>query len=292
MTTVVQGVAVGEDVTPRCHRWTEDDALLYAVGVGGGSDELGFTTENTRGEPLRVLPTFAVVLGQAEHGVGGALRAIGSLQLETYLHGEQTMELRRALPTSGEVEVTGRVTAIYDKGSGAVVVSESEATDRASGEVMARLRSAVFARGAGGFGGDRGPKRVPAAPQGRPPDQVVTARTSANQALLYRLSGDRNPLHTDPAAARAAGFERPVLHGLCTFGFAGRALLHAVAGGDPGRCRRMHARFVDPVYPGEELVTMIWRRDDGSADFVVEADGRTVVDDGRFELGSTPEGPP
>jgi acyl dehydratase len=167
------------------------------------------------------------------------------------------------IPPEGAVRTTGRIAGIYDKGSGAVVETESESRDVKTGELCFRTKSSVFLRGEGGFGGDRGPSGPRNVPPGRRPDHEVTYATRPDQALLYRLSGDFNPLHSDPEFARRAGFPRPILHGLCTYGFTGRALLHSLCGSDPGRFRSMEGRVSQPVFPGEALTVQMWV--DGSA---------------------------
>jgi len=196
------------------------------------------------------------------------------------VHAEQAFELHRPLSAEGSVRATSKVTGIYDKGSGALVVSEATAVDPATGETVITSRSSAFIRGAGGFGGDRGPRDDWAQP-GRAPDHQVTYTTRPEQALIYRLSGDRNPLHSDPTFAARAGFERPILHGLCTYGVTGRALLHALAGSDPARFASMSGRFSSPVLPGEPLTVSIWAGD-GSAMFrTTKDDGTVVIDRGR-----------
>ncbi|WP_326823767.1 MaoC family dehydratase [Streptosporangium sp. NBC_01756] len=259
--------------------WTSAETLLYAVGVGAGLGdplrELPFTTENSAGVRQRVLPTFAVLAAQAPIG-----RSLGDFNPAMLVHAEQAFELRRELPPEGRVRVTGTVTGIYDKGSGALVTSETNAVDPETGDRLITSRSSVFIRGEGGFGGERGPRDEWAEPD-RAPDHKVTCPTRPEQALLYRLSGDRNPLHSDPAFAARAGFERPILHGLCTYGITGRALLHTVADSDPARFTSMSGRFSSPVFPGEPLTVSIWV-DGGTALFrTVKDDGTVVIDRGR-----------
>jgi acyl dehydratase len=270
--------AVGVDSAPYDRSWTSKDALLYAVGVGAGVGdplaELPFTTENSEGMPQRVLPTYAVLLAQ----VPGA-RRIGDFD-PALVHAEQAFELRGPLPAEGTVRATARVTGIYDKGKGALVVSESTAVDPATGEVLITSRASAFIRGEGGFGGDRGPRDDWALPD-REPDHRVTYPTRPEQALVYRLSGDRNPLHSDPAFAARAGFARPILHGLCTYGVAGRALLHAMAGSDPARFASMSGRFSSPVVPGESLTTEIWAEGEDALFRTAKEDGTVVIDRGR-----------
>jgi acyl dehydratase len=271
--------AIGVESAPHDRSWTSKDALLYAVGVGAGIDdpldELAFTTENSGGISQQVLPTYAVLLAQ----VPGA-RRIGDFDPAMLVHAEQAFELHRPLPAEGTVRATSKVTGIYDKGSGALVVSESTAVDPETGEPVITSRGSAFIRGEGGFGGDRGPRDDWTVPD-RKPDHQVTYLTRPEQALVYRLSGDRNPLHADPAFAARAGFDRPILHGLCTYGVTGRALLHTLAGSDPARFASMSGRFSSPVVPGESLTVSIWA-DGGAALFrTTKEDGTVVIDRGR-----------
>jgi len=172
------------------------------------------------------------------------------------------------------------ITGIYDKGSGAVVVTETTASDETSGEGLWTTSSSAFIRGEGGWGGDRGPSSNVAAPE-KEPDHVVVYPTRTDQALLYRLSGDHNPLHSDPKFAAMAGFDRPILHGLCSFGFTGRALLHSLCGSDPDRFVSMAARFSKPVMPGDELTVSIWELGDGNAYFRTATPAGIVIDAGQ-----------
>jgi acyl dehydratase len=271
--------AIGVESAPHDRSWTSKDALLYAVGVGAGIgdplNELPFTTENTEGVDQQVLPTYAVLLAQ----VPGA-RQIGDFDPAMLVHAEQSFVLHKPLPAAGSVRATSKVTGIFDKGSGALVVSEATAVDPATGETVITSRGSAFIRGEGGFGGDRGPRDDWAEP-GRAPDHEVTYVTRPEQALTYRLSGDRNPLHSDPRFAARAGFDRPILHGLCTYGVVGRALLHALAGSDPSRFTSMSGRFSSPVFPGESLTVSIWA-DEGTALFrAAKDDGTIVIDRGR-----------
>ncbi|MBB2748910.1 UNVERIFIED_ORG: acyl dehydratase [Microbispora rosea subsp. rosea] len=271
---------IGVESAPHERSWTSADTLLYALGVGAGTEELAFTTENSAGIRQRVLPTFAVLAAQAPTG-----RRLGDFDPAMLVHAEQAFELHGELPAAGRVRTTSTVTGIYDKGSGALVTTEARAADAESGELLITSRSSVFIRGEGGFGGERGPRDEWAEP-GRPPDHTVTYETRSDQALLYRLSGDRNPLHSDPTFAARAGFPRPILHGLCTYGITGRALLHAVAGSDPARFAAMSGRFSKPVYPGEPLTVSIWlstrTSDDGATALfrTAKEDGTVVIDRG------------
>jgi acyl dehydratase len=279
----IDPTAVGAESGPTEAYWTSKDCLLYAIGVGCGTDELAFTTENTSGVDQQVLPTFACVAVASERITankgGNAFAKMGSFNPAMLVHGEQGITLHTPLPTEAEISVSGKITGIYDKGSGAVITSDSVAVDRKTGDPLFTSRSSVFIRGEGGFGGDRGPSAAKF-DDSRKPDEVVTYQTRPDQALTYRLSGDRNPLHSDPAFAKMGGFDRPILHGLCSFGFTGRALLHAVCGSDPSRFLSMDARFSKPVLPGDELTISIWI-DGNTANFRTErAPGETVIDNG------------
>jgi acyl dehydratase len=275
--------AVGTKGEPGQRSWSSKDALLYAIGVGAGAAdpfaELEFTTENTKDVTQRVLPTMAVVL-QAPGG--NAMRNIGTFNPAMLVHGEQGVTLHREIPVEGTLEAVSEITAIYDKGKGAVIVTEAKSTLADTGEPLFDLRSSVFIRGEGGFGGDRGPSGAQNAPPERAPDHEITYQTRIDQALLYRLNGDRNPLHSDPSFAAMGGFDKPILHGLCTYGFTGRALLHGLCGGDPARFRSVDGRFSSPVMPGEALTIRMWVVGDGDAVFqTCGDDGRVVIDAGR-----------
>jgi acyl dehydratase len=276
---------IGVAGEPTLRSWTSKDALLYAVGVGAGlGDPLGeleFTTENTEGLPQRVLPTYGVLIAQ-----GFTTRRLGDFDPAMVVHAEQAFELHRQLPVEGTVQVTPRVTGIFDKGSGALVVTESVAVDATTGEPLVTIRSSAFIRGEGGYGGDRGPSDGWTSPH-RTPDHLVTYPTRPEQALIYRLSGDRNPLHADPKFAARGGFERPILHGLCSYGVVGRALLHTVCGSDPARFLAMSGRFTHPVYPGESLEVSIWLPEDDSHEALFQAStegGPVVIDHGRLRF--------
>jgi acyl dehydratase len=245
--------------------------------VGAGTDELAFTTENSKDIPQRVLPTFAVIIG----GGGAPFDKVGSFNPAMLVHGEEGIELLGEIPPEGEIESVGTVSAIWDKGKGAVVEMTSESTLVATGEPLLRTRMSAFIRGEGGFGGERGPSASLEIPS-RDPDHQVEYATAPDQALLYRLSGDRNPLHSDPSFAQMGGFEKPILHGLCTYGFTGRALLHSLCDGDPSRFKSMDGRFSRPVYPGDSLRVAMWV-DGNECIFQTRNQGGDVVfDQGRM----------
>ena len=271
---------VGVPSDPVEKRWDVDDVLRYALGVGAGAEdpttELAFTTENTGGVALRALPTFAVLVAAARTG-----RRLGDFDPALLVHAEQAVELHAPLPTAGRAHVVATVTGIHDKGSGALVTTENVVTDAESGTRLVTSRGSTFIRGEGGFGGERSPSE-PWEPPAGAPDHEVRYRTRPDQALHYRLTGDRNPLHSDPAFAARGGFARPILHGLCTYGFTGRALLHALCDGEPERFVAMSGRFSRPVLPGDELVVSIWRTAENTALFrTATGDGTVVIDRGR-----------
>lgn len=273
--------AVGATGDPRTISWNSKDALLYAVGIGAGQADLPFTTENTKDTAQVVFPTFAVVAGSGTGGGGrSAMSQIGSFNFALLVHGSQAITLHRPIPVEAEAVTQDKVVAMYDKGKAAVVVMENE-VKTVDGEPLWNTRSSVFIRGEGGWGGDRGPS----GPQNEPPADTapsheITLQTSPDQAFVYRLSGDRNPLHTDPSFAAIGGFDRPILHGLCSYGFTGRALLGALADNDVARFHHIEGRFSSPVMPGDALTVRIWRTADGEAVFTTSVGDRVVIDQG------------
>ncbi|MDD3651967.1 MaoC/PaaZ C-terminal domain-containing protein [Immundisolibacter sp.] len=264
------------------------DSQLYALAVGLGADptdlrQLPFVYEK---DP-QALPTQAVVLGYPGLWMKDPGTGIDWVRL---VHAEQGLTLHRPLPASGEVIGRTRVVGINDKGpgKGAIVYSQRTLHDAESDELIATLDISTFCRGDGGCGGSDAPPMTLAPTPERAPDVVCELPTLPQQALLYRLCGDLNPLHADPEVARAAGFERPILHGLCTFAVAGHALLRTAGEYDPKRLRSMQARFSAPVYPGETLRTEIWHERSRIA-FRTRAVERDVVvlSHGRAEITST-----
>jgi len=258
--------------------WTSKDSLLYALGIGAGATdptgfELEFTTENTRATPQRAFPTMGVVLG------GGGGVDFGDFNLAALLHGEQSITLHQTIPAEGSAVGRGRVAAMYDKGKAALVVLETDVADT-DGNPLWTTRSGLFIGGEGGWGGDRGPASDWARPD-REPDLVHGYDTRTDQALLYRLNGDRNPLHSDPSFSALAGFDVPILHGLCTYGVTGRALLHGRCDGDPDRFGSMGGRFKSPVIPGERLDVHLWDEGDRVL-FQTRVGDRVVFDAGVF----------
>jgi acyl dehydratase len=270
---------IGKDLPSVERSWTSTDALLYALGVGAGADnashELAFTTENSHRTPQQVLPTFAVLLP----GMGNV--KLGDFSLQQVLHAEQGIRLYGPLPPAGSVRTTHQVANVYDKGANALILLEAHCVDAVSGQPLADITTGIFVRGAGGFGGERGPARNWTQPE-RAADYALRYQTRQDQALLYRLSGDRNPLHSDPWFAEMAGFPRPILHGLCTYGFTGRALLHLCCGGDPAHFGSMQARFSRPVFPGQQLQINAWEDGNHILFQTRNEAGDIVIDQGVF----------
>jgi acyl dehydratase len=272
--------AVGAVGDIRTMSWNSKDALLYAVGIGAGQSDLPFTTENTKDIQQVVFPTFAVVAGSGTASAGkSAMSEIGSFNFAMLVHGSQAITLHRPIPVEAEVTVQDKVVAMYDKGKAAVVVTEAE-TKLKSGELLWTTRSSVFIRGEGGWDGDRGPSGPQNAPPERVPDHEVTLQTSPDQAFVYRLSGDRNPLHTDPSFAAIGGFDRPILHGLCSYGFTGRALLGALCNNDVTKFNHIEGRFSSPVMPGDALTVRMWTIASGETVFTTSVGDRVVIDQG------------
>jgi acyl dehydratase len=249
--------------------WDRKDVQLYHLGLGAGvpatdPDELRYTLESK----LHVLPSFATVAGAGSPGVISGLSMPGvDVDLARVLHGGQTIELHRPIPVEGKAVATGRIAAVYDKGKAAVLVMRTEVAD-AEGPLWTN-DAQIFVRGEGGWGGDRGPSTRLEEPAG-PPDRTVERPIREEQALLYRLSGDWNPLHADPEFAKLAGFDRPILHGLCTYGMTLKAVVDTLLGGDVARVRSYTTRFAGVVYPGETLRIRMWRRE-GSVRVAVSA---------------------
>jgi acyl dehydratase len=262
--------------------WSERDTMLYALAIGMGQDpldrrELPFVYE----KGLKAVPTLAAIIAW---GAGVSPERIG-LDRRTTLHGEEALTLHRPLPAAGEIVADSRVLAVYDKGDkGAVVERETVLTDASSGEQLATVIRTAFARSDGGFGGPSA-SPPPAPRPARPPDAILEFPTRRDQALLYRLCGDRNPLHVDPDVAQAAGFAIPILHGLCTYGICCRAVLEAFCGFEPARLQHYAVRFSAPVIPGDAVRVTLWRdADTVSFEADVPARGVTVIKSGRAHV--------
>jgi acyl dehydratase len=240
------------------HTYTARDTILYALGLGYGGDpldaqDLRFVYE----EGLLALPTLAVVLGYPGFWLKHPNTGVDWRKV---LHGEQGLVLHAPLPAEGTIVGRTRITEIFDKGDkGSLMLSERDVIDKANGHVLATLRATTVLRGDGNFGGPSGPVPQPHALPEREPDACLDLPTLPQAALIYRLSGDYNPLHADPRVAASAGFKRPILHGLCTYGVAARAVLKLCCDNDPAALARFDVRFSAPVYPGETIKTEIWR---------------------------------
>ncbi len=260
---------IGVEFEPINISWNEKDTMLYALGVGAKpAEELDFLYEG-RG-PL-VLPTYAVIPGMRALGnIGQAVK----LKIQRLLHGEQGVELLRPLPASAEITLKSRISEVWDKGKAGVIGVTAEGSD-ADGPLF-RTHATLFYIGGGGFGGESGPstkdKNIPPA---REPDFVVEHQTQEEQGALYRLSGDRVALHIDPAFAQKAGYDQPFMHGLCTYGFVGRAILSGLCGGDPARFKSISGRFAERVQFEEKIITKMWITSPGEA--VVQAENQDGV---------------
>jgi len=251
--------AVGAQLPTEDFSWSASDVLLYHLALGAGGDpvdprELRYVIE----DGLQVLPTFAVVAQTVHRFEPPAVEYPGiSIDLAKVLHGTQRIDVHRPLPAGGKARATARIKGVYDKGSAAVVETETLVTDL-DGAPLWTNTSSIFARGEGGFGGDRGPSGPPPPPE-RAPDAVIVTPTAPQQALWYRLLGDRNPLHSHPEFAAQAGYPRPILHGLCTYGMVAKAVVDAELSGDVTRVAGYGVRFAGVVFPGETLRTSVWR---------------------------------
>ncbi|MEM7138967.1 MAG: SDR family NAD(P)-dependent oxidoreductase, partial [Myxococcota bacterium] len=277
-------VALGAKFPEMTSSYDEKDLALYALGIGAGGDPndengLRYVYEGAS-SGMKPMPTFAVMPGSnvvlqlAKEGTTAPGLNYG---LDRLLHGEEYIEVVRPLPRSAKLTHKAHIDKIYDKGKGALVVTQINSYDE-DGDLLIRNDMTAFIRGAGGWGGDRGPtKPVNVAPD-RKPDVVVEDKIPENQALLYRLSGDWNPLHADPGFAKAFGFERPILHGLCTFGYAGRRVIEQFAPeGNPDFFKSIQVRFADNVFPGETLITEMWKESDQRIVFQCKVKDRDSV---------------
>ena len=267
-------------------RVTGRDAILYALSVGLGQDpmdrrQLDFVDQN---RALRAMPSMAVVLGHPGFWLADERTGVDAVRL---VHGEQSISIHQSLPVAGEVIGRTRITGLVDKGKGrgALLFTEKQVTDAASGALLAVTAATTFLRGDGGFGGAAGPPPSSHPMPETPPDLVVELPTRPEQALYYRLNGDDNPLHADPDVAARAGFPRPILHGLCTFGIVTHALLRGLGDYDPGAIRQVKLRFSAPVFPGETIRTEMWR--DGSFRARVAERDVVVVDRGFAVFGAS-----
>lgn len=266
--------ALGATIEGGAFNWDRDRIILYHLGLGAGvpatdTSELAYTYEKN----LKVLPSFGVI---PVFGSMGGFAGVPGMQINfaLVLHGEQDIEIHRPIPPEAKIRSSGRIAGLYDKGKAALIVNEID-TKLESGERLFTNRFSIFARGEGGFGGDPGPKPGNEAPS-RTPDVVAESPTLPQQALLYRLSGDKNPLHADPEFAKLGGFDRPILHGLCSFGIVCKAVVDHCLGGDTAKVARYQARFSGVVFPGETIVTSAWQ------------DGKTILISAATKERKTP----
>ncbi len=270
---------IGKKTESTIFEYTSKDTILYALGIGAQIDELPFIYENPPGGQ-KVFPSFCVISG------GGGIPRVGDgIDMSKFLHGEQLIRLYGPLPPRGKVVRTGGITNIFDKGKAAVIHYRVEGSTE-EGKRLFDTEMTIFYRGAGGFGGDPGPKSEPLdPPEGKEPDFSVSYTVPLNQAALYRLNGDYNPLHIDPEFAKKGGFDKPILHGLCTYGYATRAIVHGLCGGDVACFKEFKARFSDVVFPGETLTTMGWKDKEGRYLIQVRTNrGAVVINNAYVEL--------
>ena len=259
------------------------ETMLYALGVGFGRDpmdekELSFVYEKN----LKTVPTMATVISW-----GAGPMADSGINYAMVVHGEQKLTLHRPLPVAAQISADSRIVGAWDKGEGkgAIIVTETVITEKGK-DKLCTLQSTIFARGDGGFGGPREGAPQPHAIPDRAPDQTVEAETKPDQALLYRLSGDRNPLHSDPEFAKAVGFDKPILHGLCTYGTCCRAIISSVCDYDPTRITGFDVRFSAPVIPGDKIAVDLWK-DGNTISFRARVPGRgdaVVINNGKCTL--------
>jgi len=270
--------SIGKVWGPYEFKYDERDLIIYSLGIGFTKENLEYVYE---GAPdFKAFPTYGVILPSS---AGAEAFLSTKANFAMVVHGEQTLEVHNPLPRRATVLSTAVIEGIYDKGSGALIIMRIDSKDK-NGSPLCTNWVGVFVRGSGGFGGDPQPKKeVPAVPQ-REPDFVFDAQTEVNQAALYRMSGDRNPLHIDPKVAQAVGFKEPILHGLCTYGVVCRRFGQEIFKGDSGKLKSYSARFSSPVIPGEKLQTKVWQAQPNL--FLLEvfnAKGQAVLRNGVIE---------
>lgn len=270
---------IGKKIKGEPFQYNEDTVILYALGIGAGAKDLDFVYE----KQLKVYPTFAVI---PFFPTLVPIATQANLNMFTVLHGEQRIILHSTIPTSGALVSSAVCSSIYDKGDKGAVVNIDIETRDDNGNLLFENKAVVMDRSGGNFGGDRGPKSEKIEPPaGKSPDFRMEQKTSPDQAAIYRLSGDKNPLHIDPEFAKMGGFDTPILHGLCSFGFAGRAILESLCDNDPSRFKAFGVRFTGVVFPGETLITEGWKTDDTR--YIIQTqtqDGRVVLGNGMAEI--------
>jgi acyl dehydratase len=277
--------AVGAELEGTTFSWSEDDIILYNLGVGAGNPptdpaelKYAYESELVAVPAYGTIPPFSIMMSL---GTVDGLEA----NLTQILHGDQRLTVHSPIPTSGTVTQTGTVVDVYDKGRGALVVLEVVSVLEKTGEPLFTNRSGIYVRGEGGFGGESGPPAGNLSPD-REPDHVVESPTLPQQALLYRMaSGDKNPLHADPAFAAFAGFDRPILHGLCTYGVVLKAVVESALDGRPQDVASWEARFTGHVFPGETLITKVWDDDVFIVEAITKERGKTVLANAALTVG-------
>ncbi|KAL1925048.1 uncharacterized protein VTP21DRAFT_4702 [Calcarisporiella thermophila] len=292
--------AVGYEFPPQRVLYNRRDCMLYALSIGVKEDELKYLYELDK--DFRVFPTYPVVLSLkgasfdatvfgAGPGAVSSIPGLPSIDLKKLVHAEEHIEIFRPLPTQGDMEMRSRVEGIYDRGKGMVIETSKTLCDK-EGRTYSRSVSQVFIFGMGGFGGPKGGKSRLVQVPDREPDKIVVDTTSREQAILYRLSGDYNPLHIDPTIAPKIGFERPILHGLCTYGYAAHAILKHF--GEGYEFKGFGAKFASPVYPGDTLSTNVWVVEDTPTkrviSFVTKVGNRVVLANGYCHLAKAGSG--
>jgi len=268
---------LGKKSEPIEYEYTWKDIILYALGIGAGNDDLDFVYEAN----LKVYPTFAVI---PAFPAMAWLFGEADLNLVMLLHAGQKIVLHNEIPTDGKLTTIAKVSDIYDTGKHSVTYADAETRDE-KGNLIFTNTFSILVRGDGGFGGEKPPKAGNIPPEGKDPDFREEVRIPPNQNLIYRLSGDLNPLHIDPEFAKAAGYDRPILHGLCTYGFAGRAILKNLCNNDPRRFKSFEVRFSSVVYPGDTIITEGWKVDDKK--YIIQTknqDGAVVLSNASAEL--------
>jgi acyl dehydratase len=271
--------SVGKTWGPYEFTYTERDLIIYALGIGFTKENLEYVYEGAK--DFKAFPTYGVIL-PSNAGAEAFLSTQANFAM--VVHGEQGLHIHNPLPKGGTVQTTATLEGVYDKGSGALIVMRFDTREKSGTPVCTNWVSA-FVRGAGGFGGPAQPKKeVPPIPS-RNPDFGLEAQTGVNQAALYRMSGDRNPLHIDPAIAKMVGFQEPILHGLCTYGVVCRRFVQEVLKGDSGKVKSYSARFSSPVIPGEKLQVKVWQANpDLCLLEAFNAKGDAVIRNGVIEI--------
>jgi len=270
---------VGRSSKPHEFSYTERDVILYALGVGATTDELEFVYEGVPGG-LQVIPSFSILAPG-----GSIVEVLGpDIDFPRLLHGEQLIRMHRPIPPSGTITTVGTLSDIFDKGKAAVIHFKTEST-LADGEPLFDTEAVLFYLDEGGFGGPRGPKTEKLEPpEGVEPDFSISYPIALNQAAIYRLTGDINPLHIDPKEAQRVGFEKPILHGLSTYGAATRAIVHGLCGGDVSRFRAFRTRLSNVVFPGDTVTTEGWKQENGRYIIQVRTERDVVMTNGWAEV--------